>query len=259
MIHRNYKEGQKLDVAGLNQITVLLDRSETALTEIGINEWKLEGPPHKHNDKDQIFYILTGNGIIKLGDDEYKVEPGHLIYVPAGLVHQSITIGDEPLCYVLYNIFNDSQKEGHSTFAEHIEKVKNIRKQQAESGSANVDDVGSAGNIRSPKVITEIYSGEESQFESSRQYIHLDMSETDRFEFTAVHWPAGNKGVVVADHREEQTIFVLDGEGLISIKDETVRVKTGDLVYVPRNTSHTIESLETDLKYFCLKCFVKEV
>ena len=259
MIHRNYKEGQKLDVAGLNQITVLLDRSETALTEIGINEWKLDGPPHKHNDKDQIFYILSGNGVIKLGSEEHAVKPGYLIYVPAGLVHQSITKSSVPLCYVLYNIFNDSQKEGHSTFAEHIEKVKMIRKQQAETGNAEVDNLGSAGNIRSPKVITGIYSGEESQYESSRQYIHLAMSETGRYEFTAVHWPAGNKGVVIADHQEEQTIFVLDGEGLISIKNETVRVKTGDLVYVPINTSYTIESLETDLKYFCLKCSVREV
>ena len=54
MIHRYYKEGQKLDVAGLNEITVLLDRSETELTEIGWNCWRpnLDGPPHKHNDKD---------------------------------------------------------------------------------------------------------------------------------------------------------------------------------------------------------------
>ena len=40
MIHRYYKEGQKLDVAGLNQITVLLDRTETELTEIALNEWR---------------------------------------------------------------------------------------------------------------------------------------------------------------------------------------------------------------------------
>ena len=64
MLHRYYKDGQKLDVAGLNQITVLIDRSETELTEVGLNEWrpKLDGPPHKHDEKDQIFYISSGEG-----------------------------------------------------------------------------------------------------------------------------------------------------------------------------------------------------
>jgi len=47
MICRNYHTGQKLDVAGLNEITVLIDRSETQLTEVGWNSWRkgLEGPP----------------------------------------------------------------------------------------------------------------------------------------------------------------------------------------------------------------------
>jgi hypothetical protein len=35
MIKRNYQQGEKLDVAGLNEITVLVDRSETELTETG--------------------------------------------------------------------------------------------------------------------------------------------------------------------------------------------------------------------------------
>ena len=74
MINRYYKDGQKLDVAGLNEITVLLDRSETELSEVGWNCWrpKLDGPPHKHNDKDQIFYITDGIGQIKLGDKVFN-------------------------------------------------------------------------------------------------------------------------------------------------------------------------------------------
>lgn len=44
---------QKLDVSGLNEITVLIDRSETALTEVAINSWSpgLDGPPHAHEAK----------------------------------------------------------------------------------------------------------------------------------------------------------------------------------------------------------------
>ena len=140
MIHRYYKEGQKLDVAGLNQITVLLDRTETELTEIALNEWRagLEGPPHAHAEKDQVFYIVSGEGRVIVGEEDYTVKPGCLVYVPAGLRHQSITTSDEPLGYILYNVFNSADKEGHATFADHIEKVKEIRKKQAESGESDV-------------------------------------------------------------------------------------------------------------------------
>ena len=93
MIHRYYQDGDKLDVAGLNQITVLLDRSETELTEIGWNCWRagLDGPPHRHDDKDQVFYITDGEGTVVLGEDRYEVSPGNAVYVPAGLIHQTIT------------------------------------------------------------------------------------------------------------------------------------------------------------------------
>ena len=37
MICRRYNQGPRLDVAGLNQIVVVIDRSETARTELGLN------------------------------------------------------------------------------------------------------------------------------------------------------------------------------------------------------------------------------
>ena len=112
MILRNPCKGEKLDVAGLNEITVLIDRSETALTEVGMNEWRigLEGPPHAHDQKEQIFFITSGIGSIVIGSDKFQVGPGHLLYVPTGVRHQSIVGSDKPLIYLLYNAFADSRK-----------------------------------------------------------------------------------------------------------------------------------------------------
>jgi mannose-6-phosphate isomerase-like protein (cupin superfamily) len=260
MIHRYFRDGQKIDVAGLNQITVLLDRSETELTEIGLNEWnpKLDSPPHKHTDKDQVFYIVSGEGVVKLGDEQHPVKPGYLVYVPAGLIHQSVTIGEEPLCYVLYNVFNDSAKEGHATFADHIEKVKLIRKQQAETGNAEIDKSASIGTIRTPKVITNVYSGKELYFNSYKSIFHLTRNETNRFEFATVHWEAGKNETLPAEMQKEQALFVLKGEGLISMDEETEKLKAGDLVYVPRNSSCTIQSSEAGLIYLCISSIVIE-
>src|SRR4030042_4619067 len=142
MLKKYYKEGQKLDVAGLNEIVVLVDRTETEFSETGWNSWtpQQDGQPHKHNDKDQVFYVTDGIGKIKIGNKTYDAKPGCLAYLPAGLLHQTITTTEERLSYMLFNVFKSNDKEGHASFAEHIEKVKKVRREQADSGNIEVDN-----------------------------------------------------------------------------------------------------------------------
>jgi quercetin dioxygenase-like cupin family protein len=259
MLHRYYKDGQKLDVAGLNQITVLIDRSETELTEVGLNEWrpKLDGPPHKHDDKDQIFYISSGEGLVKVGKDKHRVTKGCLIYVPAGLIHQTITTSDEPLCYILFNIFNNPEKEGHASFADHIEKVKHIRKQQAESGKAEIFiEESQAINAKKSRFFKNVTEGKKYEFGANATILLLDRTETNRSEFVLVEWPAGNKGAMVAHQEKEQTFFVLEGNGSVTIGAETEAVKPGDIIFVPRNIAHTAEAGDDTLKYLCLNSMI---
>ncbi len=135
MILRRFDEGELLDVAGLNTIRVVLDRSETARTEIGMETWRagLVGPPHKHEEKEQVFLITSGRGWVRVADEQREVQKGDLIYIPAGIEHQTTASPDEDLQYLLYNTFLDDHKEGHATFKEHIEQVKSTRRSQAES------------------------------------------------------------------------------------------------------------------------------
>ncbi|MBD3289546.1 cupin domain-containing protein [candidate division KSB1 bacterium] len=259
MIHRYYKEGQKLDVAGLNQITVLIDRSETELTEVALNEWHahLNGPPHKHDQKEQVFYIVSGEGIVIVGNDKFNVKQGNLIYVPTGVVHQTITTSAEPLGYILFNIFNSKEKEGHASFAEHIEKVKQTRRKQADSGQAKVagseqtDSADSQG-----KFIADVFQGKKYEFGSNDTLLHIDRTETEKFEFVVVRWQPGSKGAMVAHKEKEQTFYILNGSGAVTIGNESENVKPGDIVFVPRNTPHTTETGDEQLTYLCLNSIV---
>lgn len=259
MINRFYKEGQKLDVAGLNEIIVLLDRSETEFSEVGWNCWRpnLDGPPHKHNDKDQIFYITDGVGKVKLGDKVFDVKPGCLAYVPAGMVHQTITTGDEPLCYVLFNVFSTNDKEGHATFADHIEQVKQIRKQQAESGNATFDNEEVLANVKACKFFTDVNDGKVYEFGSNTTTLLLDRNETNRVEFAVIKWREGQKGPMVAHKEKEQIFFVLEGQGEVTVDGVTQMVKPGHLVFVPRNMAHTTEAKNGELTYLCLNSMVE--
>lgn len=244
MINRFYKDGDKLDVAGLNEITVLIDRSETDHTEVGLNQWRplLDGPPHKHNDKDQVFYITSGEGIVKLGDDPYNVKEGSLAYVPAGIIHQTITTGDEPLIYMLFNVFNKEGKEGHLSFADHIEKVKLIRKQQAESGSAGIDNNDEPNFIVLPSKFFPDIKSEIDQSVNSGEKKLLDRSETQRFEFSLVKKIGGEAIEILNSGRNEITLFIISGEGVIVINNESENVKTGSVVFIPKETDYSLST-----------------
>lgn len=258
MIHRYYTEGEKLDVAGLNVVTVLIDRSETELTEIGHNCWRprLDGPPHKHNDKDQIFYITSGVGKVKLGNEIYDVKEGNVAYVPAGLVHQTITTGDDPLCYMLYNIFNNPNKEGHQSFKDHIEKVKQIRKQQAESGKADVDGEIELDEIKAPKFIDNIYDAGKNEIGEVSTITLLNKNETNRCELDLVKLSIGDKVETNEAKEKEKTLFVLKGKGKITIGDETAEVKAGDVLFVSRNLPQTYFAETGELVYLSMSSII---
>jgi mannose-6-phosphate isomerase-like protein (cupin superfamily) len=210
MICRHYTEGQRINVADLNEITVLVDRSQTTLTEVGWNKWKpgLDGPPHSHDRKEQIFYVTDGHGTVVVGGEKFSVKPGDLIYVPPCVVHQTITQGGEPLCYFLFNAFLGADKEGHASFADHIDKVKNVRRKQAESGSADADGTARTGPGIPGKHIGDIRKGKVFDFGSNTTIPLLQRRDTNRAEVTLVTWPKGNKGVMVAHKEKEQTFLV---------------------------------------------------
>ena len=47
-----------------------------------------EGPPlHVHPDEDDAFYILEGQVVVMVEDDEVTVEPGTFVLVPPGVPH----------------------------------------------------------------------------------------------------------------------------------------------------------------------------
>ena len=259
MIKRYYKDGQRLDVAGLNEITVLLDRSETELTEIGWNCWtpQQDGPPHKHNDKDQVFYVTGGVGIIKLGDSEYPAKEGCLAYVPAGLVHQSITTTDERLCYMLFNIFNSENKEGHGTFAEHIEKVKAIRREQADTGVTEIDEEEELSDIKEHKYFTALESDDASKSRSINEEILLDRNETNKCQLTLISLLDSKSNYRDFSSGKELSMFILEGDGIISAGGEHFEIGSGDLVYVPKDSDYSIKSADGNLKFLCLKGFIE--
>lgn len=52
---------------------------------------------HSHDNAEEIFYVVSGYGRIRVDDDEEAIEPGSCIYISPGSSHQLINTGDETL------------------------------------------------------------------------------------------------------------------------------------------------------------------
>ena len=83
----------------------------------------------------------------------------------------------------------------------------------------------------------------------------IDRSCTAR----VVSWPAGNKGAMVSHSEKEQTFFVLEGSGAVTVDGETRPVTVRDVVFVPWKAPHTTEAGAAGPPiYPCLNSIVTE-
>lgn len=54
------------------------------------------GPPlHVHHDQDEIFSIIEGEYLFKVGDEQFKATAGDTIFAPRGIPHTWVQLSDE--------------------------------------------------------------------------------------------------------------------------------------------------------------------
>ena len=56
--------------------------------------------PHYHPRTEEIYYILSGEGQMRIGDEVRRVGPGDAIAIPPGETHQITNTGSETLRFL---------------------------------------------------------------------------------------------------------------------------------------------------------------
>jgi mannose-6-phosphate isomerase-like protein (cupin superfamily) len=52
---------------------------------------------HSHNDMEEIYFVVSGEGIMVVGEDSYPIRQGDALYVPPGEFHTTKQTGILPL------------------------------------------------------------------------------------------------------------------------------------------------------------------
>ena len=62
------------------------DTTGVAFTIFEENE-PVDTPLHVHRDEDELFYVLEGEHVIQVGDEELHAGPGRVVFAPRGVPH----------------------------------------------------------------------------------------------------------------------------------------------------------------------------
>lgn len=100
----NLHETQPFTTKDGSQIRELLAHRNSAIRNQSLAEARVEPgrttDAHFHPQTEEIYYVLTGVGRIRIGDESRDVKPGDAIAIPPGAVHQITNIGADTLVFL---------------------------------------------------------------------------------------------------------------------------------------------------------------
>ena len=94
----NRTEAAVIRTAHGSELRPLMDRTTSGITQCSLAEETL--PPgmavrlHHHRKLEEIYYLVSGGGIMTVGDESRQVSAGDAIYVPCGNPHSLRNTGD---------------------------------------------------------------------------------------------------------------------------------------------------------------------
>ena len=107
---------------------LVMDRAEATASESFITVMEPgEAPPlHVHHDTEQVFFVLSGEGRLITGADEQDqgpIVPGDLVRIPPGTWHKVPCVGDEPLRYLVVDVFPGGRPSAEPIWESHVRVV----------------------------------------------------------------------------------------------------------------------------------------
>ncbi|MBS1811606.1 MAG: cupin domain-containing protein [Acidobacteria bacterium] len=105
MLIHNRKDAKILNTAQGSEIRPLMDRTVGAITQCSLAEETLPPgktvPPHYHEVLEEIYYILSGSGVMTIGEESQAVGSGDAIFIPKKNIHTLTNTGAEDMKILL--------------------------------------------------------------------------------------------------------------------------------------------------------------
>jgi len=105
MIVKNRNQSSVISTRHGSEIRPLIDRTTSEITQCSLAEEILPPgkavTPHHHHRLEEIYYILSGRGLMTVGDEKREVSAGDAIFIPRNHRHTLENTGAEPIRLLL--------------------------------------------------------------------------------------------------------------------------------------------------------------
>lgn len=169
---------------------------------------------HKHENLEQVYYILSGTGEALFEGQRYPVEAGDAVYLPSGVPHQ------------MFNEYSDDWLE-HHVISQRVDGdggtfcIRHWRQAPA-SGDG-------AGGIRWRQLCRTQDGGKGAVL---RGMAFIDHEVVQSLNATAEH----------TETELELVYYVLDGQGVLESAGAEQVITEGDMIHLPPETTYRIRN-----------------
>jgi mannose-6-phosphate isomerase-like protein (cupin superfamily) len=59
---------------------------------------------HYHTDFEEIYYVLSGYGIMTIGEEKQEISRGDVVYIPANAPHTLLNTAEVPLRFITVTV-----------------------------------------------------------------------------------------------------------------------------------------------------------
>lgn len=105
---------------------LVIDRAESGFSEVFIVLIKPGDAPlyHKHDDTEQVFYIVEGTGVLTVGDErkQFAIKPGDVVRIPLSTLHSIKADNKQTLKYLCIDCFGEKPTD-EPTWEDHVKTV----------------------------------------------------------------------------------------------------------------------------------------
>ena len=103
---------------------IVVDRADASCSEVFVVVIHPQSAPplHKHDDTEQIFYVLEGHGTLTIGEEgkQFPVAPGDVVRVPVGEWHSIHAESQTDLKYLCVDCFGGHRAIDEPTWDDHV-------------------------------------------------------------------------------------------------------------------------------------------
>jgi mannose-6-phosphate isomerase-like protein (cupin superfamily) len=105
---------------------LVIDRADSRFSEVFMVIIEPDKAPvyHKHDDTEQVFYIISGSGVLTIGEDrqQFPVQPGDVVRIPVSTLHSIRADSTHTLNYLCVDCFGERPKL-EPTWDDHVKTV----------------------------------------------------------------------------------------------------------------------------------------